>query len=138
MEIDRLMSKSDGMVPNHPSFPLLLYHNAFVRDSGVAEPAEAIETFRCNGCHGAWINGVFDHRHYHARSHQVLSNLGPGVEVQFGGAAGPIIGFEPGTAVVIPAGCGHCRLSSGDGLVIAGAYPEEQENWDLKRANTPK
>ena len=67
----------------------------------------------------------------------MLANLGRQVEVQFGGEAGPVVSFLPGSVVVIPAGGGHCRLSGAGDLVIVGAYPEGQEGWDLKRADSP-
>ena len=81
--------------------------------------------------------GIFPYHHYHARTHEVLANLGSPVEVQFGGAQGPIVAFETGDVVLIPAGCGHCRLSSGHDLRIVGAYPAGQEDWDLKRGDNP-
>jgi uncharacterized protein YjlB len=132
MHVEAHLLQDDGHVPNHPAFPLLVYHGAFAPDD---EPDDAIARFRANGWRGAWINGIFDFHHYHARSHEVLANLGRPVTVQFGGAAGPIIEFPSQAAVIIPAGGGHCRLSSGVGLVIVGAYPAGQEDWDLKRAD---
>ena len=55
-------------------------------------------------------------------------------EVQFGGPSGPVVSLGRGDAVLIPAGVGHCRRSEGRELVVVGAYPAGQENWDLKRA----
>ncbi len=123
----------DGQVPNHPRFPLLLYHDAFL-NSGAEE---VIATFSANAWQGAWVNGIFPYHHYHARAHEVLANVGPPVRVQFGGTSGPVLSFETGMAVAIPAGGGHCRLSDGAGLKIVGAYPRGQEDWDLKRADRP-
>ena len=122
----------DGCVPNNPSLPLIIYEDVFAAGSGTDV---AIAQFAENGWSGAWVNGIFDFHHYHARSHEVLANLGPTVTVQFGGAAGPTVDFRNGAVVLIPAGGGHCRKSSGAGLVIVGAYPTGQEDWDLKRAD---
>lgn len=133
VKVEQLLLRDDGQVPNHPLFPLLIYHGAF-ESTGTHE---TIDVFASNGWAGAWVNGIFAYHHYHARSHEVLANLGDPVDVQFGGASGPVVTFEPGTAVVIPAGCGHCRRSAPTNLVIVGAYPEGQEHWDLKRADNP-
>ena len=134
MKIETLMLEDDGRVPNNRDLALVLYRNAIAPD---AAAADVIRMFGRNGWGGAWVNGIFPYHHYHARSHEVLANVGAPVEVQFGGAAGPVVAVRPGDVVVIPAGGGHCRLSSGDGLVIVGAYPEGQEDWDLKRADDP-
>ena len=131
--VETLMLADDGHVPNHPSYPLLLYHGAFLN----AGAEDVIAAFGANGWQGAWVNGIFPYHHYHARAHEVLANVGAPVGVQFGGATGPVLSFETGMAVVIPAGGGHCRLSDGAGLRIVGAYPCGQEDWDLKRADSP-
>ncbi len=133
LRVETFHLADDGHVPNHPDYPLLAYHGAFL-GAGVEE---VVGAFSANGWHGAWVNGIFPYHHYHARSHEVLANVGPAVEVQFGGACGPVLTFETGMAVVIPAGCGHCRVSQPAGLTIVGAYPRGQESWDLKRADNP-
>jgi uncharacterized protein YjlB len=56
--------------------------------------------------------------------------------VQFGGASGPVLVFRRGDVVILPAGTGHCRMSSPAHLEIVGAYPLGQEDWDLRR-DTP-
>lgn len=133
LRIETFRLADDGAVPNHPDYPLMAYHGAFLG----AGAEEVIAAFAANGWQGAWINGIFPYHHYHARSHEVLANVGPPVDVQFGGASGPVLTFETGMAVAIPAGCGHCRLSQPSGLRIVGAYPRGQEDWDLKRADNP-
>lgn len=137
MQVDRLELEDDGRVPNNPALPLLIYARAFLRDDAPLAPGDVIEIFASNGWSGAWVNGIYPFHHYHACSHEVLANLGDAVEVQFGGEAGPVVTFEPGAAVVIPAGGGHCRVSNTGELLIVGAYPEGQESWDLKRADNP-
>ncbi len=137
MKVDLLKLEDDGRVPNHPRFPLLMYRGAFVRDGTVLTATEAIATFSANGWNGAWVNGIFAYHHYHASAHEVLANVGDAVEVQFGGAQGPVVTFPAGAVAVIPAGCGHCRVSKPGNLEIVGAYPAGQESWDLKRADNP-
>lgn len=136
--VEAIQLTDDGAVPNHPRYPLLVYPKAFLDAAGAPlGPQTVINAFAANGWHGAWVNGIFGYHHYHARAHEVLANVGAAVTVQFGGASGPLLTFEPGMAVVIPAGGGHCRVSSPANLTIVGAYPEGQENWDLKRADRP-
>jgi uncharacterized protein YjlB len=125
----------DGEVPNNPRCALLHYKSQFLRDSWLPTPDETLACFIRHGWRGGWVNGIYPFHHYHARSHEVLANLGDAVIVQFGGRHGPEIVFRPGDVVAIPAGCGHCRKSDPANLVIVGAYPAGQEDWDLKRAN---
>lgn len=135
MTFEQVQLTDDGRVPNHPTYPLIIYKGAFLRGSSTISADEAIERFSANGWSGAWVNGIFPYHHYHACSHEVLANLGEPVDVQFGGASGPVVTFETGAVVAIPAGGGHCKLSKNSRLVIVGAYPTGQENWDLKRAD---
>jgi uncharacterized protein YjlB len=132
METEIHLLIDDGRVPNNPRLPLVIYHDA-LSESAMAD--EALGLFVDNGWSEGWVNGIYDFHHYHARSHEVLANLGASVTVQFGGEAGPVLEFPPGAGVVIPAGGGHCRMSSGAGLRIVGAYPLGQGDWDLKRGD---
>jgi uncharacterized protein YjlB len=135
METDTHALFDDGRVPNNPKLPLVIYHDVFAQGTTADE---ALALFAGNGWSGGWVNGIFDFHHYHARSHEVLANLGASVTVQFGGEAGPVLEFCSGAGVVIPAGGGHCRVSGGAGLLIVGAYPSGQEDWDLKRGDNPE
>ena len=134
MQVETFMLQDDGWVPNNPELALVLYRTVIPRET-VTE--DVIEMFARNGWRGAWVNGIFSYHHYHARSHEVLANVGTAVEVQFGGEKGPVVSFRPGDIVVIPAGGAHCRLSGSGRLTIVGAYPAGQEDWDLKRADNP-
>jgi uncharacterized protein YjlB len=132
MEIETIELTDDGHVPNNPDLPLVIYARAL--EPG-ATPADVIQRFALNGWHGAWVNGIYPYHHYHACSHEVLANVGAPVEVQFGGENGPVVTFESGSVVIIPAGGGHCRHSDNPDIMIVGAYPGGQEDWDLKRAD---
>jgi len=134
MIIEPIKLIDDGLIPNNPRLPLLLYRDWLGRPETTLDARAVLALFARHGWGGGWVNGIFPFHHYHARSHEVLANAGDAVDVQFGGERGPILTFEHGSAVVIPAGCGHCRVSEPGRLVIAGAYPAGQENWDLKRA----
>ena len=135
MHIEKFDLRDDGRVPNHPTYPLLLYRAALTA-AGAALGADAmIRTFAAHGWGGAWINGIYPFQHYHARSHEVLGCAGAAVEVQFGGPDGPHVAFEPGDVAIIPAGVAHCRISQDTNIIVVGAYPAGQEDWDLKRDN---
>jgi len=135
METEIYQLIDDGRVPNNPKLPLIFYSDAVPKSTTTHE---ALALFERNGWCDGWINGIYDFHHYHARSHEVLANLGASVTVQFGGEAGPLLEFPSGAGVVIPAGGGHCRISSGAKLQIVGAYPTGQGDWDLKRGDSPE
>lgn len=126
--------ETDGEVPNNPSLALLIYRSVLAGEGMPGDAEAALDLFSRNGWAGGWVNGIYPFHHYHARAHEVLANLGDPVAVQFGGARGPRVNFQPGDVAIIPAGCGHCRKSDPGRLVIVGAYPRGQEAWDLKRA----
>ncbi len=135
MDVQLINLEPSGNIPNHPHLPLLHYRTPFRAQAASADAEGVVAHLARSGWGGAWVNGIFTFHHYHARAHEVLVNVGDAVEVQFGGRDGPKVTFAPGEAVLLPAGTGHYRLSSPSRLVIVGAYPAGQEDWDLKRAN---
>lgn len=120
----------DGDVPNN-RLPLIVYAGAI--DPSRGDPAVAFEKlFHANGWGGGWRNGIFPFHHYHSTAHEVLGIAHGEAEVRFGGEQGETLHVKAGDAVLIPAGVGHKRLSSSDGLLVIGAYPGGQ--WaDLMR-----
>ena len=132
--IESYALRDDGVVPNNPRLPLVLYPAAVP----VADLAEATRwfqgLFRSHGWRGIWVNGIFPFHHYHARSHEVLGIAQGTVKIQFGGPAGPVVNLSAGDAAIIPAGVGHCSIAASTDLSVVGAYPAGQEDWDLKRA----
>jgi uncharacterized protein YjlB len=111
---------SDGAIPNHPRWPLLVYPEVLANSS----PEAFEELFTRNRWPAAWRNGVFPFHHYHSNSHEALGVYSGEVTVQFGGDAGVTVTAKPGDVIVLPAGTGHKRLSSHGALGIVGAYPE--------------
>jgi uncharacterized protein YjlB len=109
-----------GSIPNHPSWPLLVYPAAVKNIS----PEAFEDLFTRNRWPAAWRNGVFPFHHYHSNSHEALGVYEGEVTVQFGGDAGVTVTATPGDVVVLPAGTGHKKLSSRGQLGIVGAYPE--------------
>lgn len=120
-----------GLVPNNPGVPLIVYRNAIAAgDEGAEQRIEAL--FAANGWSNAWVNGIYPFHHYHATTHEVLGLARGRARVQFGGPSGPVVDVVAGDVVMIPAGGGHCRLSSEAGLSVVGAYPGGVD-WDLRR-----
>ena len=64
--------KDDGLIPNHPRWPLLIYKSV-VRLPDSLDPAAVFEElFEDNGWGDAWRDGIYDYVHYHSRIHEVL------------------------------------------------------------------
>jgi uncharacterized protein YjlB len=113
----------DGMIPNHPKWPLLFYRGA-IDLSGTPDPEVVIE--RAFGSHGwgdMWRNGIYPYVHYHSMIHEVMGIARGRARVRFGGDNGEEIELRPGDVVVLPAGTGHQCLRAGQGLSVIGAYP---------------
>ena len=120
----------DGRVPNHPTLPVLVYHDV----AGVsAGPAECERLFTDNGWGGTWRNGIFPFQHYHSRSHEALGIVAGTATVLVGGEQGATLELRPGDALVLPAGTGHRNLGSSADLLVIGAYPPGQEDVDILR-----
>lgn len=122
--------EDDGGIPNNPTLPLLFYPQVLSEDE--RDPSRCKELLSGNGWGGAWVDGVFPYHHYHSTSHEVLAVVGGRASITFGGPGGDTVEVEAGDLVVIPAGVGHCRESSGGGFTVVGAYPRGQEGYDLR------
>ena len=115
--------KDDGVIPNNPKLPLVLYRSP-VRLSGTFDPAAVFEElFERNGWGDSWRNGIYDYAHYHSRIHEVLGVARGHARVRFGGAKGRALKLKAGDVVILPAGTGHERLSGSKDLLVIGAYP---------------
>ena len=113
-------------IPNHPSFPVLLYR-------GVNAP-DVRALFAEHGWGGSWQNGVFDFHHFHSTSHEVLGVLAGEATIELGGPQGQAFEVSAGDVIVLPAGTGHRRATDRHGFQVCGAYPAGQEDYDLLRA----
>lgn len=117
--------QDDGFIPNHPTWPLLLYPSC-VRLPKNRDPAAIFESlFAQNGWGRSWRNGVYDFVHYHSKTHEVLAIARGNARLQFGGPKGRIFDVKAGDVVVLPAGTGHQRLSASKDFVAVGAYPPD-------------
>jgi uncharacterized protein YjlB len=118
-----ILFKDDGIIPNHPHWPLLLYQAA-VRLDARFDPASVFEElFKRNGWGDSWRDGIYDYVHYHSRIHEVLGIARGHGKVQFGGLKGKVRALKAGDVAILPAGTGHQCLSASDDFLVIGAYP---------------
>jgi uncharacterized protein YjlB len=117
--------KDDGVIPNHPQWPLIVYRGA-VKLSAKFDPAAIFEDlFARNGWQGSWRNGIYDYVHYHSRIHEVLGIARGSARVRFGGNRGRSLTIKAGDVAVLPAGTGHQSLEASDDFLVVGAYPPD-------------
>ncbi|MFO0991202.1 MAG: cupin domain-containing protein [Hyphomicrobiales bacterium] len=117
--------KDDGVIPNHPTWPLLIYKSP-VRSLPDIDPAALLEDlFASNKWENSWRNGVYPFVHYHSRIHEVLGVASGEAEIQFGGNLGRSLIVRAGDVAILPAGTGHKRLTASADFLVVGAYPPE-------------
>lgn len=115
--------RDDGIIPNHPKWPLIIYRGA-VRLPSAFDPAAIFEDlFKSNGWRGSWRNGIYDYVHYHSRIHEVLGVARGSGQVQFGGNKGRTLTLKAGDVAILPAGTGHHNLGASEDFLVVGAYP---------------
>jgi uncharacterized protein YjlB len=113
----------DGMIPNNPHWPLVVYRGA-VRLPKSLDPAAVFEDlFKSNGWGDSWRDGIYDYLHYHSGIHEVLGIARGSAKVRFGGNKGRTLTLKAGDTVILPAGTGHQCLSASKGFLAVGAYP---------------
>lgn len=114
--------KDDGIIPNNPNLPVILYKQA------IENPVSTMENlFNKNHWLNSWTNGVFDYHHYHSNSHEALGVIKGTATLMIGGENGVEVEIQAGDVVVLPAGTGHKRLYASSDFTIVGAYPEGKE-----------
>jgi uncharacterized protein YjlB len=118
-----LRFRDDGIIPNHPKWPLIIYRGA-VRLPSTFDPAAIFEDlFKNNGWRGSWRNGIYDYVHYHSQIHEVLGVARGSGQVQFGGNNGRTLRLKAGDVAILPAGTGHRNLGASEDFLVVGAYP---------------
>lgn len=122
--IETYILAGDGIVPNNPRLPLILYRGAL--ETGGDAAASSVALFDRNGWTGAWKNGVYAHHHYHSSAHEVLGVTAGWVRVRLGGEGGQTVELHAGDVVVIPAGVAHKNEEASPDLLVVGAYPRGQ------------
>src|SRR5712691_6441108 len=111
----------DGIVPNNPALPLVVYRGALPAAGDRASACERM--FAQHGWPDSWRNGIYGHHHYHSTAHEVLGIARGDARVRLGGEAGQTVELRAGDIVVIPAGVAHKRESASADLVVIGSYP---------------
>jgi uncharacterized protein YjlB len=111
----------DGVVPNNPRLPLVVYRGAL--DTGPDAAAACEKLFAGNGWSGGWRGGVYPYHHYHTTAHEALGIVSGSARVRLGGDGGAVVDLNAGDAIVIPAGVAHKGEVASPDLLIVGAYP---------------
>ena len=115
--------KDDGLIPNHPRWPLVIYRGAVDLGDGHDLAAVMEDLFEANGWGETWRDGIYDYVHYHSRIHEVLGIARGKGRVRFGGNKGRIFTLKAGDVAILPAGTGHQCLSAEKDFLVVGAYP---------------
>jgi len=125
--------QENGTIPNNPALPVVVYRKVFSEQT--ADKHKQLQhCFEQSGWKGIWKNGLYDYHHFHSASHEVLGIASGSAEVELGGDRGKTLVLEAGDVIVLPAGTGHRRMSASDNLVVIGAYPPGQEDYDVCRS----
>ena len=123
--------EDDGKIPNNPALPVVILKAAL---DPTLSPDEIHAIQRGNGWGGNWVWSVFDYHHWHPDAHEALCVASGEAELMLGGAGGEVFRVVAGDTLVLPAGTGHCRLSSSTDFAVCGAYPKGQESYSTCRA----
>lgn len=115
----------DGLVPNHPHWPLVIYRSALAGEAGDDLAAALDALFAENDWGRSWRAGIYDFVHYHSQTHEVLGVARGKAHVEFGGPRGRIYQLAPGDVAVLPAGTGHRLVDGSEDFLVVGAYPPE-------------
>ena len=132
MRLETWRAPPGDRIPNHPSFPVLVYHEVGAAADG---PGAVRELFAQHGWRGSWVDGVFDFHHFHSTSHEVLAVVAGAATLELGGPQGRSFDVAAGDVLVLPAGTGHRRATARDGFTVVGEYPAGQESYDLLRGD---
>lgn len=119
--IETIKLGDDGAIPNHPSFPLLLYREVIEDDD------RPVNILSRNNWLGAWHGAVAPHHHYHSTSHEVLIVSNGTAKLLLGGVQGANMDVRQGDMIVLPAGVGHKRLEMSKDFEVIGAYPDGRD-----------
>ncbi|WP_197567566.1 cupin domain-containing protein [Billgrantia diversa] len=133
---ERLTFADDGRIPNSRLAALAFRSrgvNPVLDREAIAARFETL--FGANGWRSSWRGGVYDYHHYHSIAHEAFGVLSGWGKLRLGGEQGDDVELRTGDALVLPAGTGHCHLEASDDFLLLAAYPEDQRELDLLRAD---
>jgi uncharacterized protein YjlB len=133
---ERLTFEDDGHIPNTPLATLVFRSQGLdstLDREAIAERFAAI--FAANGWAPSWRGGVYDYHHYHSIAHEAFGVLSGWGRLRLGGESGRDVEIRAGDSLVLPAGTGHCSLEASDDFLLLAAYPVDQPELDLLRAD---
>ena len=116
----------DGIVPNNPRLPLLVYRDAVGFNRSQFDAGTILDTlFEINGWGRSWRDTIYDFVHYHSQVHEVLGVARGSGTVEFGGVKGRELRLKAGDVAVLPAGTGHRLIDATRNFLVVGAYPPD-------------
>ncbi|MER8409590.1 cupin [Mesorhizobium sp. M1307] len=115
--------KDDGLVPNHPFWPFVVYRGAVRSVEQFDSAAVLEELFEANGWSSCWRDGIYRYVHNQSRKNEVLGVARGTGKVRFGGNRGRTLSLKAGNVAVLPAGTSHQCLSESGGFLVVGVYP---------------
>ncbi|WP_440639963.1 hypothetical protein ACSHT2_00795 [Bradyrhizobium sp. PUT101] len=95
--------RDDGIVPNNPRVPVLLYRGAVKLKGRRFPPEVVIDTlFDTNGWGRSWRDTVYDFVHYHSQIHEVMGVARGTAWIECGGIRGRILNVKAGDVLILP------------------------------------
>jgi len=121
-----VMFDDDGIVPNNPRLPLVIYRGAIDLSDKAFDPGAIIDAvFDSNGWGRSWRDTIYDFVHYHSQIHEAMGVARGSALVEFGGVKGRRMRVKAGDVAILPAGTGHRLIEASRGFLVVGAYPAE-------------
>jgi uncharacterized protein YjlB len=130
--MDLLRFEPSEGIPNNQSLPVVVHRGI---EQIVDDPGACERLFAEHGWGGSWRNGIFSFHHFHSNAHEALGVVSGEADVTLGGPGGATLHVRAGDVLILPAGTGHRREDAAGGLLIVGAYPPGQEDYDLRRGD---
>jgi uncharacterized protein YjlB len=121
-----VMFSDDGIIPNNPRFPILIYRRVMRFSGDQFDPAVMIDAlFESNGWGRSWRDTVYDFVHYHSQSHEVMGVARGTATLELGGIKGRKVRLKAGDVALLPAGTGHRLIEASRDFLVVGAYPQD-------------
>jgi uncharacterized protein YjlB len=129
-EPQSIFFSQDEKIPNNQNLPVLIYRQVIERQT--ADKDRIFKRhFEKTGWRGGWTGVIFDYHHFHPNAHEALAIAKGHVSVLLGGESGKEFDLEAGDLLVLPAGTGHKMASQSESLVVVGAYPPGQQDYEI-------